>query len=112
MCSRLRPLVGPFLAALFAAGCHHVEPGGGQAAPVRATPLLASTPVRYTTAFGCTALAHAADYRWVVGVLLAGREPDSWVVRYATGPDDRYGGLLELVNPGPMSGFVAGQMVR
>jgi hypothetical protein len=34
-------------------------------------------------------------------------------VRYAgPGEPDRYDGALELVNPGPMSGFRPGQVVR
>ena len=56
--------------------------------------------------------SHASDYRWLVGCLHYDGERRRWTVRYGEEDGDRHGGSLELVNPGPMSGFMAGQMVR
>jgi hypothetical protein len=57
--------------------------------------------------------AHAADYRWLVGYLRCDSVHRRWQIRYAEEDEnDRYGGVIELVNPGPMSGFHPGQLVR
>jgi hypothetical protein len=56
---------------------------------------------------------HAADYAWLVGCLQHDDKRNRWRVQYAgIDEQDRYGGSLELVNPGPMSGYQNGQMVR
>jgi hypothetical protein len=57
--------------------------------------------------------ARAADFTWLVGVLVHGDARDTWSVRYAAaGEGDRYEGLLTLVGQGPMTGFRPGQLVR
>jgi hypothetical protein len=57
--------------------------------------------------------AHAPDYRWLVGVLTHDPQRDCWGVRYTDEcRDERCGGIVELVDPGPMDGFCPGQMVR
>jgi hypothetical protein len=56
---------------------------------------------------------HAADYAWLVGCLSHDRDRGTWSVRYADpGEPDRYGGILDLVGPGPMTGLYPGQLVR
>ena len=56
---------------------------------------------------------HAPDYGWLVGYLERNAGRNAWSVRYSSAAaDDRHGGSLVLINPGPMSGFRAGQLVR
>jgi hypothetical protein len=59
------------------------------------------------------ALGHAADYGWLVGRLQYVHVRNAWRIRYA-GPDeaDRHGGSVTLVDPGPMTGYRSGQLVR
>jgi hypothetical protein len=54
----------------------------------------------------------AVDYRWLVGTLEQDARRRLWQVRYAAEGEEPYGGVLELVGPGPMGGFRAGQWVR
>jgi hypothetical protein len=56
---------------------------------------------------------HADDYRWLLGSLQYDEMRRCWMVEYG-GPSqsDAYGGHLELVNPGTMTGFRCGQIVR
>ncbi|MGL4552624.1 MAG: hypothetical protein ACRC33_15735 [Gemmataceae bacterium] len=57
------------------------------------------------------ALGHAADYRWIVGVL--GLDRGVWTICYGgSGDPDRYGASLELLDTGPMNGFGPGRLVR
>jgi hypothetical protein len=59
------------------------------------------------------AWAHDVNYQWVVGTLEQGKDSNTWSVRYGrVDEDDRYGGHVTLVNPGPLSGLQAGQLVR
>jgi hypothetical protein len=74
----------------------------------------AALPVQTAVHFtSYPAFTHAADYRWLVGCLLARSGRDGWCVRYAA-PDgsDPHGGILTLVAPGPMEGFHPGEVVR
>jgi hypothetical protein len=57
--------------------------------------------------------SHAADYHWLIGCLSYDSKHNRWSVRYADSSErDRIGGTLELINPGPMRGFLPGQTVR
>jgi hypothetical protein len=59
------------------------------------------------------AFSHGADYCWLIGCLEYDPTHQLWSVRYAHWSEpDRYGGQLELVSPGPMTGFRPGRMVR
>jgi hypothetical protein len=54
-----------------------------------------------------------ADYQWLIGRLHHDPQRGCWSVCYADGGvPDRYGGVLELVGAGPMTGYHDGQLVR
>jgi hypothetical protein len=56
---------------------------------------------------------HAGDYRWLLGTLQRDEARGCWMVHYAGGTEaDHYAGWLELIHPGPMTGFRCGQLVR
>lgn len=56
---------------------------------------------------------HGPDHRWLVGRLQYLHVRDVWRIRYAAPEsDDRYGGTMTLVDPGAMTAFHAGQLVR
>jgi len=58
-------------------------------------------------------LAHAPDHRWLLGALIYEVRQKRWSVRYTNpGEPDVYGGVLELLDTGPMTGFNSGQLVR
>lgn len=57
--------------------------------------------------------AHDANYQWLVGKLDYSKIQQAWTLRYASvEEDDRYGGSVTLVEPGRMSSFQSGQLVR
>ena len=59
------------------------------------------------------AFGHAPDYSWLVGSLDYIKSRQAWCLRYASvDEDDRYGGTVTLVDPGPMTGYRSGQLVR
>lgn len=75
--------------------------------PVETTPPLLESP-RSAVSPGC-----GPDHRWLVGRLQYLYVRDAWRIRYAAPEsDDRYGGTLMLVNPGSMTAFHEGQLVR
>jgi hypothetical protein len=75
----------------------------------RTNPLPAPPPL----AAGRAGLDHAPDYRWLVGRLHYVHVRDVWRIRYASPEDDdRYGGVMTLIEPAPMTGFRNGQLVR
>ncbi|MFO0927569.1 MAG: hypothetical protein U0736_11095 [Gemmataceae bacterium] len=79
--------------------------------PEAATELPAPVQVRALEVL--SRLSHASDYGWLVGRLEQPAGPDRWWIRYAEESEDaRYGGALELVGPGTMDGFRAGDWVR
>src|SRR5262249_49234143 len=57
--------------------------------------------------------AHARDYSWLGGTLEPGEEQGTWCVRYCSvDEEDRYGGSMLLLEPGPTDGFEYGRLVR
>jgi hypothetical protein len=57
--------------------------------------------------------AHAPDYSWLAGELQYVADQHAWKVRYASvDEDDRYGGSMILVDCGPMTDYLDGQMIR
>jgi hypothetical protein len=124
---------GAILGVVALVGCQHVPPnaglGGGvvpasyavrpaersDASVVLTTrPAAAFRPVSYVPRSSRpepVPLGHAADYRWIVGVLA--HDGGVWSIRYGGSGDlDRHGGALELLNTGPMDGFWPGRLVR
>jgi hypothetical protein len=56
---------------------------------------------------------HAGDFHWLLGSLQYDESRRCWIVHYGDEPEkDEYGGWLELINPGTMTGFRKGQLVR
>jgi hypothetical protein len=57
--------------------------------------------------------AHDPNYRWLVGKLEYSKIQHAWIVRFASvEEDDRYGGSVTLENPGRMTAYQSGQLVR
>ena len=82
--------------------------GGGCAARTGSVPRRTFTDITAHPAFG-----HAPDYSWLVGSLDYIKSRQAWCLRYASvDEDDRYGGTVTLVDPGPMTGYRSGQLVR
>jgi hypothetical protein len=56
---------------------------------------------------------HAPDYGWLIGELHYSHVRGVWRLRYAP-PDeeDPFGGTMTLVDPGPMTAYRSGQIVR
>ena len=61
-----------------------------------------------------TVYSHAADYRWLSGVLERGRRRNTWVLRYAPEEvNDHFGGSVTLVlDEADTIGLTAGQSLR
>ena len=56
---------------------------------------------------------HARDYRWLIGELQYVQVRDVWCLRYAAADeDDPYGGRVTLLDPGEMTNYRNGQIVR
>lgn len=97
------------------AGIAPAEPMLVSLAPPRSTRCGIREPIRplYVEPPRPPSFAHAADFSWMVGILVEGKDADSWAVRYASvGNPGPYGGKLDLVNTGPMNGFQPGYSVR
>ncbi len=63
------------------------------------------------TAHPC--FSHAKDYSWLTGELQYLSTKQAWRLRFASVDEDvRYAGSVLLVEPGPMTNYLSGQMVR
>ena len=64
-------------------------------------------PLRPGQRFG-----HAADYKWVAGILDRHQKGGYWTVRYApSGEDDPWGGKVRLLDEERLAGFGSGDVV-
>ena len=67
----------------------------------------AGLPLRPGQRFG-----HAADYKWVAGILDRHQKGGYWTVRYApSGEDDPWGGKVRLLDEERLTGFTSGDVV-
>ena len=67
----------------------------------------AGLPLRPGQRFG-----HAADYKWVAGILDRHQKGGYWTVRYApSGEDDPWGGKVRLLDEERLAGFSSGDVV-
>jgi hypothetical protein len=55
---------------------------------------------------------HAADYKWVAGILDKHQKGGYWTVRYASSAeDDPWGGKVRLLDDDKLSGFTSGDVI-
>jgi hypothetical protein len=78
---------------------------------VDAPPLVRDTrpplPLKPGELFG-----HAADYKWVAGILDKHQKGGYWSLRYApSGDDDPWGGKVRLLDDDKLSGFASGDVI-
>jgi hypothetical protein len=55
---------------------------------------------------------HAADYKWVAGILDKHQKGGYWTIRYASSAeDDPWGGKVRLLDDDKLSGFMSGDVI-